>query len=72
MRFIDATVFILLKRNVIVEAVSDKNYIECVLLTDEEGVWIDDAPAYLLVKRKRREGVCDLFKNQKVVFQQSL
>jgi predicted nucleic acid-binding protein len=57
MRFIDANVFILLKRNVFVEAVSDKNYIESVLLADEKRVSINDALAYLLMKRKGIEEI---------------
>ena len=72
MRFIDANVLedaanlslavsflkdILLKRNVIVEAVSDKDYMGSVLLADEKRVSINDALAYLLMKRERIEEI---------------
>jgi hypothetical protein len=43
---------ILLKRNVRVEMVGDKDYIESVLLAEEKRVSINDALAYLLMKRK--------------------
>jgi len=44
---------ILLKKNVIVERVSDKDYMECVLLAEEKRVSINDALAYILMKRRR-------------------
>ncbi|MCK4731742.1 MAG: PIN domain-containing protein [Methanophagales archaeon] len=43
----------MLKKNVIVERVSDKDYMECVLLAEEKRVSINDALAYLLMKRRR-------------------
>jgi len=48
---------ILLKKNVIVERVSDKDYMECVLLAEEKRVSINDALAYLLMKRRRIEHI---------------
>ncbi|MFQ6072564.1 MAG: type II toxin-antitoxin system VapC family toxin [Methanosarcinales archaeon] len=48
---------ILLKRNVIVEEVSEKDYMESVLLADEKRVSINDALAYLLMKRKGIEEI---------------
>ncbi len=48
---------ILLKRNVIVEEVNDKDYMESVLLADERRVSINDALAYLLMKRKGTEEI---------------
>ena len=48
---------ILLKKNVIVERVSDKEYMECVLLAEEKRVSINDALAYLLMKRRRIEHI---------------
>jgi predicted nucleic acid-binding protein len=48
---------ILLKRNVIVEGVSDKDYMESVLLADEKRVSINDGLAYLLMKRKGIEEI---------------
>jgi predicted nucleic acid-binding protein len=43
---------IMLKSNVIVEKVSDTDYIESVLLAEEKRVSINDALAYLIMKRK--------------------
>jgi len=48
---------ILLKKNVIVERVSDKDYMGCVLLAEEKRVSINDALAYLLMKRRRIEHI---------------
>jgi predicted nucleic acid-binding protein len=48
---------ILLKRNVVVEAVSEKDYMESVLLADEKRVSINDVLAYLLMKRKGIEEI---------------
>ncbi|ATZ60917.2 MAG: type II toxin-antitoxin system VapC family toxin [Methanosarcinales archaeon Met12] len=48
---------ILLKRNVNVDMVSDRSYMESVLLADEMGVGINDALAYLLMKKKRIEEI---------------
>jgi len=48
---------ILLKRNVIVEEVSDKDYMGSVLFADEKRVSINDALAYLLMGRKGIEEV---------------
>jgi predicted nucleic acid-binding protein len=48
---------ILLKKNVIVERVSDKDYMECVLMAEEKRVSINDALAYLLMKRRRIEHI---------------
>jgi predicted nucleic acid-binding protein len=46
---------ILLKRNVTVEEVNDRDYMGSVLLADEKRVSINDALAYLLMKRKEIE-----------------
>ena len=77
MRFIDANVLedaanlsfaisflndILLKRNVVVEKVSDKYYMGSVLLADEKRVSINDALAYLLMKRK---GIGEIYTSDK-------
>lgn len=43
---------ILFKRNVIVEEVNDKDYIESVLVAEVKRISINDALAYLLMKRK--------------------
>jgi len=43
---------ILFKRNVTVEAVNDKEYIESVLVAEVKRISINDALAYLLMKRK--------------------
>jgi predicted nucleic acid-binding protein len=48
---------ILLKRNVIVERVSDEDYISSVFLAEEKRVSINDALAYLLMKRKGIEEI---------------
>ncbi|MBA7511477.1 hypothetical protein ES705_03473 [subsurface metagenome] len=48
---------ILLKRNVIVEEVSDKDYMESVLFADDKRVSINDALAYLLMERKGIEEI---------------
>ncbi len=53
---------ILLKRNVAVEKVSDKDYMGSVLLADEKGVSINDALAYLLMKRK---GIGEIYTSDK-------
>ncbi|MEM2925821.1 MAG: type II toxin-antitoxin system VapC family toxin [Methanocellales archaeon] len=43
---------IFLKRNVQVEAVSDKDYMESVLFSEEKGVSINDALAYISMERR--------------------
>jgi predicted nucleic acid-binding protein len=48
---------ILLKRNVSVEEVSDKDYMGSVLLAEEKRVSINDALAYLLMERKGIEAI---------------
>jgi hypothetical protein len=48
---------ILLKRNVIVERVSDEDYIRGILLAEEKRVSINDALAYLLMERKGIEEI---------------
>ena len=53
---------ILLKRNVVVEKVSDKDYMGSVLLADEKRVSINDALAYLLMKRK---GIWEIYTSDK-------
>ena len=53
---------LLLKRNVIVERVSDKDYMESVLLAEEKRVSINDALAYLLMKRR---GVEEIYTSDK-------
>jgi predicted nucleic acid-binding protein len=53
---------ILLKRNIVVEKVSDKDYMGSVLLADEERVSINDALAYLLMKRK---GIGEIYTSDK-------
>ena len=53
---------ILLKKNVIVERVSDKDYMGCVLLAEEKRVSINDALAYLLMRRK---GIEELYTSDK-------
>ena len=53
---------ILLKRNVIVEEVNNKDYMESVLLAEEKRVSINDALAYLLMKR---EGIEDIYTSDK-------
>lgn len=53
---------ILLKRNVVVEKVSDKDYMGSVLLADEKRVSINDALAYLLMKRK---GIGEIYTSDK-------
>ncbi|MGB2842139.1 MAG: DNA-binding protein [Halobacteriota archaeon] len=47
----------MLKRNVIVEEVSDKDYMESVLFADDKRVSINDALAYLLMERKGIEEI---------------
>lgn len=53
---------ILLKRNVRVEAVSDKDYMESVLLAEEKRVSINDALAHLLMERK---GIREIYTSDK-------
>jgi predicted nucleic acid-binding protein len=53
---------ILLKRNVTVEAVNDKEYIESVLVAEVKRISINDALAYLLMKRK---GIEELYTSDK-------
>lgn len=53
---------ILLKRNVTVEEVNDRDYMGSVLLADEKRVSINDALAYLLMKRK---GIEELYTSDK-------
>ncbi|AAL80905.1 PIN domain-containing protein [Pyrococcus furiosus DSM 3638] len=48
---------VLIKGNVIVEEVSDRDYMESVLLAEEKGVSINDALAYILMKRKGIEEI---------------
>ena len=48
---------ILLKRNVHVEQVSDTDYIESVVLAEEKRVSINDALAYLIMKREMIEEI---------------
>jgi len=48
---------IMLKRNVIIEKVSDEDYMESVLLADEKRVSINDALAYILMRRKGIEEI---------------
>ncbi len=48
---------VLIKGNVIVEEVSDKDYMESVLLAEEKGVSINDALAYILMKRRGIEEI---------------
>lgn len=48
---------VLIKGNVIVEEVSDRDYMESVLLAGEKGVSINDALAYILMKRKGIEEI---------------
>jgi predicted nucleic acid-binding protein len=48
---------ILLKRNVHVEQVSDTDYIESVVLAEEKRVSINDALAYLIMKREMIEAI---------------
>jgi predicted nucleic acid-binding protein len=48
---------VLLKRNVIVEKVNDKNYMESAILAEEKRVSINDALAYLIMRRKGIEEI---------------
>lgn len=48
---------VLVKGNVIVEEVSDKDYMESVLLAEEKRVSINDAHAYILMKRRGMEEI---------------
>lgn len=48
---------VLIKGNVIVEEVSDKDYMESVLLAGEKRVSINDALAYILMKRRGIEEI---------------
>ena len=48
---------ILIKRNVIVEEVNDKDYIESVLVAEVKRISINDALAYLLMKKKEIEEI---------------
>lgn len=48
---------ILLKRNVHVEAVDDRDYMESAVLAEEKRVSINDALAYLIMKRKGIEEI---------------
>ena len=48
---------ILLRKNVIVEKVGAKDYIEGVLLAEEKRISINDALAYILMRRKEKDKI---------------